>query len=84
MPTFSYDYFNILVDYEQGMSILRNTIIFISLFYYFMIYIFSSTKFRSYKSYPLNKNLVLEICKKRVHNHIVSEHMHKQKSRHDA
>jgi hypothetical protein len=40
MPTFSYDYFNILVDYEQGMSILRNTIIFNSLFYYFMIYIY--------------------------------------------
>jgi hypothetical protein len=26
---------------------------------------FSSTKFRSYKSYPLNRNLVLEICKKK-------------------
>jgi hypothetical protein len=32
-----------------------------------------------YKSYPLNRNLVLKICKKRVYTHIVSKHMHKQK-----
>jgi hypothetical protein len=39
--------------------------ILIYLFYYFMIYkFFSSTNFRSYKSYPLNRNLVLEICRK--------------------
>jgi hypothetical protein len=41
-------------------------------------------KFGYYKSYPLNRNLVLEICKKSVYNHIVSEHMHKQKSHYDA
>jgi hypothetical protein len=29
---------------------------------------------------PLNRNLVLEICKERVYTHIVSTHMHKQKS----
>jgi hypothetical protein len=35
------------------------------LFYLFMYYfiIFSYTNFRAYKSYPLNRNLVLEICK---------------------
>ena len=33
---------------------------------------------------PLNRNLVLEICKKGMYTHIVSSHMHKQKSRHDA
>jgi hypothetical protein len=33
---------------------------------------------------PLNRNLVLEVCKKRVYAHIVSTHMHKQKSQHDA
>jgi hypothetical protein len=33
---------------------------------------------------PLNRNLVLEICKERVYTHIVSTHMHKQKSQHDA
>jgi hypothetical protein len=33
---------------------------------------------------PLNRNLVLDICKKRVYNHVISKHMHKQKSRHDA
>jgi hypothetical protein len=27
---------------------------------------------------PLNRNLVLEICKKRVYNHVISKHMHKQ------
>jgi hypothetical protein len=27
---------------------------------------------------PLNRNLVLEICKERVYTHIVSTHMHKQ------
>jgi hypothetical protein len=32
------------------------------LFYY---YYFLDTKFRLYKSYPLNRNLVLEICKKK-------------------
>jgi hypothetical protein len=37
-----------------------------------------------YKSYRLNRNLVLEICKERVYTHIVSTHMHKQKSQHDA
>jgi hypothetical protein len=35
--------------------------LFIYLFYYFFPY----TNFGLYKSYPLNKNLVLEICKKR-------------------
>jgi hypothetical protein len=34
--------------------------------------------FEYYKSYPLNRNLVLEICKERVYIHIVSTHMHKQ------
>jgi hypothetical protein len=33
---------------------------------------------------PLNKNLVPEICKERVYNHVISKHMHKQKSQHDA
>jgi hypothetical protein len=33
---------------------------------------------------PLKNNLVLEICKERVYTHIVSIHMHKQKSQHDA
>ena len=33
---------------------------------------------------PLNRNLVLEICKEMVYTHIVSTHMHKQKSQHDA
>jgi hypothetical protein len=37
-----------------------------------------------YKSYPLNRNLVLEICKERVNTHIISKHMHKQNSQHDA
>jgi hypothetical protein len=35
-------------------------------------------------STPLNRNLVLEICRERVYAHIVSTHMHKQKSQHDA
>jgi hypothetical protein len=39
--------------------------------------ILSDTNFGLYKSYPLNRNLVLEICK-RVHNHVISKHMHKQ------
>jgi hypothetical protein len=34
--------------------------------------------FGYYKPTPLNINLVLEICKKRVYNHVTSEHMHKQ------
>jgi hypothetical protein len=34
------------------------------LFIYFIIF-FSYTNFGLYKSYPLNRNLVLEICKKR-------------------
>jgi hypothetical protein len=33
---------------------------------------------------PLNRNLVLEICKERVYTHIVSTHMHEQRSQHDA
>jgi hypothetical protein len=38
-----------------------------SLFYYLFIYlvIIFYTGFGLYKSYPLNRNLVLEICKKR-------------------
>jgi hypothetical protein len=40
--------------------------------------------FGLYKSYPLNRNLVLDICKKKMYTHIVSTHMHKQKSQHDA
>jgi hypothetical protein len=35
-------------------------------------------KFGYYKSYPLNRNLVLKICKKRVYTNFVSKHMHKQ------
>jgi hypothetical protein len=52
--------------------------------YLFYYYYFSYTDFGPYKSYPLNRNLVLEICKEKVYNHIVSTHMHKQKSRHDV
>ena len=33
---------------------------------------------------PLNRNLVLAICNERVYTHIVSTHVHKQKSQHDA
>jgi hypothetical protein len=33
---------------------------------------------------PLNRNLVLEICKERVYNYVISEHMHTQKSQDDA
>jgi hypothetical protein len=47
-------------------------------------HIFLLYSFEYYKFYPLNRNLVLEICKERVYAHIVSTHMHKQKSQHDA
>jgi hypothetical protein len=43
-------------------------------FYFSLLYY----KVGYYKSYPLNRNLVLEICKKRVYNHVISKHMHKQ------
>jgi hypothetical protein len=46
---------------SKGLKNSRNIIIdtFMSLFYYF------STNFGLYKSHPLNRNLVLEICKKK-------------------
>jgi hypothetical protein len=52
--------------------------------YFLFIYFFSSTNFGLYKFYPLKNNLVLEICKERLYTHIVSTHMHEQKSQHDA
>jgi hypothetical protein len=63
---------------------LEFTILFLHIFILLLLINFLYTDFGPYKSYPLNRNLVLEICKERVHNHIVSEHMHKQKSQHDA
>jgi hypothetical protein len=53
-------------------------------FIYYFYFIFSLYQFWIYKSYPLNRNLVLEICKEMVYNYVVTEHMHKQKSQHDA
>jgi hypothetical protein len=60
-----------LIEYAQikenqvisnGSIILKPyTIIFIHLYHYY----FSDTNFGLYKSYPLNRNLVLEICNKR-------------------
>jgi hypothetical protein len=35
-----------------------------SLFYYLFYYYYFYSDFGLYKSYPLNRNLVLEICKK--------------------
>jgi hypothetical protein len=53
-------------------------------FIYLFILLFFNTEFGPYKSYPLNRNLVLEICKERVYDYVISEHMHTQKSEHDA
>jgi hypothetical protein len=47
--------------------------IFILLFIFFYIRILGLTNLM-----PLNRNLVLEICKERVYTNIVSTHMHKQ------
>jgi hypothetical protein len=43
-------------------KIPKNTIL--NIFIY-LLYCFFSTNFGHYKSYPLNRNLALEICKKR-------------------
>jgi hypothetical protein len=48
--------------------------ILISLF----IILFFSTSFGFTNPTPINRNLVLEICKERVYTHIISKHMHKQ------
>jgi hypothetical protein len=53
------------------LSFQNRVYLFISLFYYY-------TNFRPYKSYPFNRNLVLEIYKEMVYNHVISKHMHKQ------
>jgi hypothetical protein len=58
---------------------------FLNLFIYFIIIIIIFiTNFGLYKSSPLNRNLILEICKERVYTHIVSTHMQKQKSQQDV
>jgi hypothetical protein len=53
-----------------------------NLLFYFFIYIFLLyfliQILGPYKSYPLNINVILEICKERVYTNIVSTHMHKQ------
>jgi hypothetical protein len=56
----------------------------INVFILYFIIFFSLPFLGLYKSYPLNRNLVLEICKERVYTHIVSTHMHEQRSQHDA
>jgi hypothetical protein len=78
------------IGYEQKMSysipkvskIQENTIlaILISLFNYFMIYIFFFLLplLGLTNPTPLNRNLVLEICKERVYTHIISTHIRKQ------
>jgi hypothetical protein len=62
-----------LIDYEKkgskwiskGFTILQTYLfIYFILHLFIFLYIFS-TKFGLYKSYPLNRNLALEICKKR-------------------
>jgi hypothetical protein len=59
---------------------MSSFILLLLLFYFiFLVQILSLTN-----PTPHNRNLVLEICKKRVYNHIVSTHKHKQKPQHDA
>jgi hypothetical protein len=55
-----------------------------SSYIYFIIICFSLYAFWALQILPLKRNLVLEICKEMVYTHIVSTHMHKQKSQHDA
>ena len=63
-------------DVFPGALVLSDfAILFIHIF--ILVLLLFYTNFGPYKSYPLNRNLVLEICKERVYNHIVSEHMHK-------
>jgi hypothetical protein len=64
----------------QGFIILNHPLINVSIYLLFSPY----TNVGLYKSYPLNRNLVLEICKERVYNYVSTEHMHKPKSQHDA
>jgi hypothetical protein len=49
-------------------------------YWYKLFYIYLYT----FWALPLNRNLVLQICKKKGYTHIGSTHMHKQKSQHDA
>jgi hypothetical protein len=52
-----------LVEYAQRKKISRNPQNSSIEIYLFILLSFSYTNFGHYKSYPLNRNLVLEICK---------------------
>jgi hypothetical protein len=43
-----------------------------------MIYFFLLPNLGLTNPTPLNRNLVLEICKKKGCNHVISKHMHRQ------
>jgi hypothetical protein len=67
---------------SKGFKNSRNTIIdtFISLFYYFFLLpILGFTN-----PTPLIEISSSRLVRKRMYNHIVLEHMHKQESQHDA
>jgi hypothetical protein len=53
--------------------------------YFFILYFFLTQILGLYKSYPLNRNLVLEICKKMdVYSYCVRTYAQTKNSRHDA
>jgi hypothetical protein len=49
---------------------MRDTFIYL----FILLLFFSYTNFGLYKSYPLNRNLVLEICKERVYTQHICTH----------
>jgi hypothetical protein len=70
---------------SKGFRNSRNTIIdilflyFIILLYFFLLPILGFTN-----PTPLTEISSSRLVRKRMYNHIVSEHMHKQESQHDA
>ena len=73
-------------EFSKGSNNSQNTIlnIFVYLFYLFVyLYFFIIHILGLTNPTPLNRNLVLEICKERVYTHIVSTHA-QTKSQHDA
>jgi hypothetical protein len=86
---YSFIYLLPLIEYAQrrGIQLIPKTFLYeyMYLFIYYYYYYFTLCKFLGlYKSYPLNKNLVLEICKKNeVYPYCLKTYA-QTKSQHDA
>ena len=84
---YSFIYLLPLIEYAQrrGIQLIPKAFLYEYMYLFYYYYFFYLMQILGlYKFYPLKNNLVLKISKKRMYPSLVSKHVHKQESQHDA